>query len=161
MLKSRLYTGALCLFIMLMTGCSDIDSQSQKAIKQFGTSMDAKRAQLKLLPVPKNAQLRLKTDTSLAWIAKDPDACHLSKDIVYNKELTALVTEIDSACSPKTGDAKNPDQPDNRACLSITTTYSPDGQSISKQVFFLADGKKEKDISASEAEKLLTEWKLR
>lgn len=161
MLNFRLYTAAVCLFVMLMAGCSDVDDRSQKAIKQFGPSMDAKRAQLKLLPVPKKSQLRLQTDYSLSWTALDPDACHISKDIIYNKELTALVSEIDNVCSPRTGDSKNPDKPDNRACLTITTTFSPDGQSISKQVFFLASREKEKTLTAEEAEKLLTEWNLR
>lgn len=169
MSKSRLKISIFCLMLLsIAVACSDIDSGSKKALKQFGTAMDAKRIELKLLPVPKGAQLKLLTSTSLAWFAKDPAARHFSKTIIYNKEISALVCEIDEViCSgeikepPKEDFAPGNNQDDSGSSLTITTKYSADGQSIAQQTFILVQKNKTTSPKATEVEQLLTTWGLR
>jgi hypothetical protein len=170
MLKFWLKTGLACLALLLLAaGCGDVDSRSRKAIKQFGPAMDAKRIELKLLPIPKDADLNLLGETSLAWMAKDQNACHASKTIVYNQDVSALVSEVDVIHSPgyysasSEGESANgKPKKSNSAGLTITTTFSPDGQSISQQVFTLTrQGEKAIQPKAQDVEKLLTDWGVR
>jgi hypothetical protein len=169
MSKMGLKISLFCLGgLLLAAGCGEVDAGSKKAIKQFGTAMDARRASLKLLPVPKDARLKYLTNTSLIWIANDSQARHVSKTIVFNPEITALVSETDEVMCmgeiktpPKEDLAPGNNDEDCGSSLTITTKYSADGQAIEQQTFTLLQGGKSTSPKAAEVEKLLTDWGLR
>ena len=130
--------------------------------------MDGKRTELKLLPIPKNARINLLTATSLSWISKDPNSCHVAKTIVFNPEITALVSEIDDLHSPGFNNASGGDdlvrnkKPEAEgSCLTIITRFAADGQGIDQQSYKLTQGKKTTSPAAQEVEKLLSAWGVR
>ena len=145
MKKSSLlgFVGSAILVLALLTGCSSAERRAAKAVAKFGPSMDPLRSELSLLPVPANALCAFPQGpegNAASWSTGDADASHMVKTVVYDKDITVIVSELDRVRCPA-------------GMLTIETTYGADGKSVSKQIFKVND----KEMAADKAKALLKE----
>lgn len=122
------WMGWVFMGAMLVAGCGDPNEKRLvKARETFGPAMDAQRTSLSILPIPANAMCMLDGPNSASWTTGDAEAYHMAKTVAFDAKITTPVSETDTLRAPK-------------GLLTIETTYSPDGKSVSKQIFKV-DGK--------------------
>lgn len=124
MKKSSLisWLGMAIMVLALISGCGGPEKRFNQAAEKFGPAMDAARKDLGILPIPANAGASLADETTLAWMSGDAEACHMVKRLVFDKGISVPISETDQVRCPD-------------GMMTVETTYSADGKSVSKQVF--------------------------
>lgn len=149
-LSKSLALASLATLLALAGGCGRSvpasEAQFKKVAEKYGLAYDAKRAELKLLPLPKPSSAQDCGNGTIRWFCPDPTAVHVGKTIVCDSN--GLASETDLL-------GKGMDR------LTIVTTYADGGKSVAKQEASLESNGSSKAIPMAEAEKLLKEWKVR
>ena len=142
-----------CLLALsvLVCGCggkqSAKESHFKKMEKQYGAVFNAKRIELKVLPIPEGTVAQDQGNKTISWFSHDSAAVHVGKTAVYDSK--GLVSETDML-------SKGMEK------LNITTTYAAGGTAVAKQSASLeADGVAAKEIPLADAEAKLKKWGVR
>lgn len=132
---------------VLVFGCgrreTAAESNFKKMEKKYGAVFNAKRIELKVLPIPEGSVPQEEGTNSIAWRSHDSSAKHGGKIAVYDSN--GLVSETDRLT-------------DGTDRLIITTTYAGGGTSVAKQTAALDVNGTIKEIPFTEAEAKMKSW---
>ena len=132
---------------VLMCGCgrreTATESNFKKMEKKYGAVFNAKRIELKVLPIPEGSVPQDEGNNSIAWRSHDSSAKHGGKVAVYDSN--GLVSETDRLT-------------DGTDRLIITTTYAGGGTSVAKQTAALEVDGVAKEIPFADAQAKMKKW---